>query len=124
MDALKKIFPLSWKYTKDVANLIIGIIIYIVVGIASVFLTYAVIRYKGRLTIKKNLNQDQVLMNKQPLPDNYNSNTQLINDNNIYTNNNNVQNQNLQNNTNNMQNINNPNLNNNTNSYNQNNNHT
>ena len=99
-------------------------LIYIVVGIASVFLTYALIRYKGRLTIKKNINQDQVLMNKQPLPDNYNSNTQLINDNNIYTNNNNVQNQNLQNNTNNMQNINNPNLNNNTNSYNQNNNHT
>ena len=27
MDALKKIFPLSWKYTKDVANLIIGIIV-------------------------------------------------------------------------------------------------
>ncbi len=33
MDALKKIFPLSFKYTKDVANLIIGILIYIVVGI-------------------------------------------------------------------------------------------
>ena len=33
MDFLKKFFPLSWKYTKDVANLIIGIIIYIVVGI-------------------------------------------------------------------------------------------
>ena len=35
MDALKKIFPLSWKYTKDVANLIIGIIVYIVVGITT-----------------------------------------------------------------------------------------
>ena len=32
MDALKKIFPLSFKYTKDVANLIIGILIYLVVG--------------------------------------------------------------------------------------------
>ena len=32
MDALKKFFPLSFKYTKDVANLIIGIIIYLVVG--------------------------------------------------------------------------------------------
>ena len=27
MDALKKIFPLSFKYTKDVPNLIIGIIL-------------------------------------------------------------------------------------------------
>ena len=35
MDFLKKFFPLSWKYTKDVANLIIGIIIYIVVGIVA-----------------------------------------------------------------------------------------
>ncbi len=33
MDTLKQIFPLSFKYTKDVANLIIGILIYIVVGI-------------------------------------------------------------------------------------------
>ncbi len=35
MQALKKIFPLSWKYTKDVANLIIGIILYVVVGIVA-----------------------------------------------------------------------------------------
>ena len=35
MEALKKIFPLSWKYTKDVANLIIGIILYVVVGIVA-----------------------------------------------------------------------------------------
>ncbi len=35
MDMLKKIFPLSWKYTKDVANLIIGIIIQLVVGIIA-----------------------------------------------------------------------------------------
>lgn len=35
MDTLKKIFPLSWKYAKDVANLIIGIIIYIVVDIIA-----------------------------------------------------------------------------------------
>ncbi len=35
MEALKKIFPLSWKYTKDVANLVIGIILYVVVGIVA-----------------------------------------------------------------------------------------
>ena len=33
METLKKIFPLSWKYTKDVPNLIIGILIYIVLGV-------------------------------------------------------------------------------------------
>lgn len=32
MDALKTFFPLSFKYVKDVANLIIGILIYIIVG--------------------------------------------------------------------------------------------
>ena len=32
MDALKKLFPLSFKFSKDVANLIIGIIVYLVVG--------------------------------------------------------------------------------------------
>jgi len=32
MDALKKIFPLSFKFAKDVANLIIGILIYVVIG--------------------------------------------------------------------------------------------
>jgi len=32
MDILKKIFPLSWAFTKDVANLIIGILIYVVGG--------------------------------------------------------------------------------------------
>ena len=35
MDALKKIFPLSFKFTKDVPNLIIGIILYILVGIVA-----------------------------------------------------------------------------------------
>lgn len=35
MDALKKFFPLSFKYTKDAANLVIGILIYIVVGIIA-----------------------------------------------------------------------------------------
>lgn len=30
MDSLKKIFPLSWKFTADVSNFIVGIIIYIV----------------------------------------------------------------------------------------------
>lgn len=32
MDLLKKIFPLSFKYAKDVANLIVGIIVYLVVA--------------------------------------------------------------------------------------------
>lgn len=32
MDILKKIFPLSWAFTKDVANFIIGILIYVVGG--------------------------------------------------------------------------------------------
>ena len=32
MDTLKKFFPLSFKFAKDVANLIIGIIIYLVIG--------------------------------------------------------------------------------------------
>lgn len=78
-------------------------LIYIVVGIASIFLTYAVIRYKGRLTIKKNPNQDKVLKMQQPLPPNYNSNTELINDNNLYVNqqnnltNTNINNDNLRN---------------------------
>lgn len=30
MQALKKLFPLSFKYTKDVANLVIGILIQVV----------------------------------------------------------------------------------------------
>ena len=32
MDTLKRFFPLSFKFAKDVANLIIGIIIYVVIG--------------------------------------------------------------------------------------------
>ena len=35
METLKKIFPLSWKYTADVANLIIGIIVYIVAAVIA-----------------------------------------------------------------------------------------
>lgn len=35
METLKKIFPLSFKYTKDVSNLIIGILIQLVVGIIA-----------------------------------------------------------------------------------------
>lgn len=30
MDTLKKIFPMSWKFTADVSNFVVGIIIYIV----------------------------------------------------------------------------------------------
>lgn len=33
MDVLKKIFPLSWKFTGSVANLVIGVLVYLVVGI-------------------------------------------------------------------------------------------
>ncbi len=35
MDALKKIFPLSFKRTDSVGNLIVGILIYLVVGIIA-----------------------------------------------------------------------------------------
>lgn len=35
MDTLKKIFPLSFKYVKDVPNLIIGILLQLVVGIVA-----------------------------------------------------------------------------------------
>ncbi len=35
MESLKKYFPMSWKYTKDVPNLIKGIIIYLLVGILA-----------------------------------------------------------------------------------------
>ena len=33
METLKKIFPLSFKFLESVANLIIGILIYLVVGV-------------------------------------------------------------------------------------------
>lgn len=32
MDTLKKIFPLSFKFSKDIANLILGIILHIILG--------------------------------------------------------------------------------------------
>lgn len=32
MDVLKKIFPLSWKFTASVGNLVVGIILYLVLG--------------------------------------------------------------------------------------------
>lgn len=34
MENLKKIFPLSFKYTKDVSNLVIGILIQVVAMVA------------------------------------------------------------------------------------------
>ena len=34
-DVLKKIFPLSFKFTKDVSSLIIGILIYLGIGIGG-----------------------------------------------------------------------------------------
>ncbi len=33
MDVLKKIFPLSWKFTKSVGNLVVGIILYLILGV-------------------------------------------------------------------------------------------
>lgn len=54
-------------------------LIYIIFGISSIFLLYAVIRYKGRLTLKKNKNQDQVLLNKQPLPNSIDQNQNIVN---------------------------------------------
>ena len=33
MDLLKKIFPLSFKRTDSIANLIIGILLYLIVGV-------------------------------------------------------------------------------------------
>lgn len=53
--------------------------VYIIFGISAIFLTYAVIRYRGRLTIKKNKNQDQVLLNKEPLPESVKSNENIVN---------------------------------------------
>ena len=35
MDSLKKLFPLSWSYTKGVGNLIVGILLYVLVGIVA-----------------------------------------------------------------------------------------
>ncbi len=35
MELLQKIFPLSFKYVKDVPNLIIGVLIQLVVGIVA-----------------------------------------------------------------------------------------
>lgn len=35
MDILKRLFPISWKYQKDVPNLIVGIVIYIVLAILA-----------------------------------------------------------------------------------------
>lgn len=35
MSTLKKIFPLSFKFSVDVANLIVGIFIYIIIGIVA-----------------------------------------------------------------------------------------
>ena len=46
MESLKKFFPMSWKYTKDVSNLIKGIILYVVVGL----LAGALIALSGLIT--------------------------------------------------------------------------
>ena len=42
METLKKFFPLSWKYAKEVADLVIGVIIYVVAAvIASAVIWFA-----------------------------------------------------------------------------------
>ncbi len=46
METLKKLFPMSWKYTKDVANLIRGILTYVVIGLIA----GAVIAISGLIT--------------------------------------------------------------------------
>jgi len=35
METLKKFFPLSWKYAKEVADLVIGVIIYVVAAVIA-----------------------------------------------------------------------------------------
>ena len=40
MDLLRKIFPLSFKYAKDVTNLIVGIIIYLVTAAIGGFVIW------------------------------------------------------------------------------------
>ncbi len=35
MDTLKKLFPLSFKFVGSVANLVIGVLVYLVVGIVG-----------------------------------------------------------------------------------------
>ena len=52
MDALKKFFPLSFKYTKDVSNLVIGILIQFVaiiivgalIGLATFHGNYSILK--------------------------------------------------------------------------------
>ncbi len=51
MDALKKIFPLSFKYTKDVPNLIIGILVQIVVGVIAGALIFLATMISGWLPV-------------------------------------------------------------------------
>ena len=46
MDTLQKFFPLSFKRTDSVANLIIGLLIYVVVAIAAGFIIFLA----GKLT--------------------------------------------------------------------------
>ena len=40
MDLIKKIFPLSFKYAKDVPNLITGIILYLIVAAVGGFIIW------------------------------------------------------------------------------------
>jgi len=76
-------------------------LIYIVFGFASVWLTYAVIRFKGRLTVKRNSRQDEILLNKDQTEtnnSNNNNNNANYNPNNENNINNNYSNQQTANN--------------------------
>ena len=35
MSILKNLFPLSWKYAKDVANVVVGAILYVIAGVIA-----------------------------------------------------------------------------------------
>ena len=51
MDALKKIFPLSFKYKNSVADLIIGIIIQLVVGVLAGFVIALAVLLTGWIPV-------------------------------------------------------------------------
>ena len=51
MDALKKIFPLSFKRTDTAANLIIGILLYVVVAIVAGALIFLATKLGGWIPV-------------------------------------------------------------------------
>lgn len=69
-------------------------IVYIIIGISGLWLTYAVIRYKGRLTIKKSLKNEKKLTPNQNNDQQNNNNQQMQDQQNQNQNNNQSQNNN------------------------------